>query len=515
MPLVITYAESAANADVTVKVVAGQLKGRPIASGGAVFKGVPFAQPPLGELRWREPAPLLPWTGVRDAGAFDAACTQQSRQFAKNNQEDCLYLNVWTPEWPPRSLKPVMVWIHGGGNTSGAGSEANLDGTPLSRRGVVVVTINYRLGVFGFFIHPGLSAESPHHVSGNYGLLDQIAALKWVHDNITKFGGDPTRVTAFGQSSGAIDTSILVASPLTKGLIQRSIQQSGPPLRVLGRLAGEERLGVQFATSLKAPSGNMEAVRFLRSLPSSELLKAYAPNGLVNDGPLLRPVIDDWLMPLYPALTYQEGRELPIPMIVGNNLREQDFNYNTEAMRLVIARNFGSLAPQAEEFYGLANGSSGNDDPLYGSTGPQITADTRHRCGAVAEALWRSSYGRTTYEFQFDAPVPGEPFTKHTAEIPFVFGTIVPGAQGAVLSEAEKKISADIQQYWVNFAITGNPNGSGLPQWPKFDTGARPFMEFTSHDGPVAREGLRRNICDLYIAALKETIPSNTAAFKP
>jgi para-nitrobenzyl esterase len=220
-------------------------------------------------------------------------------------------------------------------------------------------------------------------------------------------------------------------------------------------------------------------------------------------------------MPKFPAYSYEQGEELPIPMIVGSNAREQARNYDRSAMKRVIKANFGSLAPKAEEYYGLNKSELGNDDPLYGPASTQITADTRHRCGAVAEAVWRATHGRTTYEFQFDPPVPGEPATRHEAEIPFVFGNpLSKGPLSGSFGESDKKISADIQTYWTNFAKTGNPNGDGLPAWPKFDLKRRSFLEFTIHDGPVVRQELRRRICDLYIDALKETIPTQTVAEK-
>jgi para-nitrobenzyl esterase len=497
-------------ADPVVKVTGGQIQGRLVPSGGAVFKGVPFAQPPVGNLRWRDPAPVKPWDGVRDGGTFGPACTQQimewNKQEAQGNQEDCLYLNVWTPEWPFKGRKPVMVWLHGGGNTGGAASVDYFDGTSLSRRGVVVVTINYRLGLFGFFAHPGLTAESPHHSSGNYGLLDQLAALKWVRDNIARLGGDPQNVTLFGQSAGSIDTSYQVASPLSKGLIHRAIQESGPPIRETPPLNLAEQSGVKFAESLKAPA-DQAGIRFLRSLPAADLQKAaVAARG--SEGPQMGPVVDGWFLPRYPALIYRDAQEAAIPIIVGNNAREQGAPASLEAFRKGIADNFGSLAPKAEAFYGLANGGKGNDDPLYGSAGLQFTADTRYRCGAVAEAIWRSANGRTTYEYQFDRPIAGASATRHSAEVPFVFGNLLPGGfLGGPFNDTDRKISDQIQRYWTNFAKTGDPNGEGLPEWPKFVPKTRSYLEFTA-DGPVARQSLRLEICNLYIEALKETIPN-------
>ena len=414
--------------------------------------------------------------------------------------------------------KPVMLWLYGGSNTGGAGSVDYLDGTSLSRRGVVIVTINFRLGVFGFLAHPGLTAESPHRSSGNYGLLDQLAALKWVHDNIAKFGGDPGNVTLFGQSSGGMDTSFLVASPLAKGLIHRAIQESGPPIREYEPMADTERRGLRFAALMKAPAGAADAIKYLRSLPGPEVQKAAVAASKQEAHSAAITEIDGYLILKNSALIYQDGGDLPIPMIVGNNAREQTHSYKPEVMKKWLKDNFASLTPKAEEpgWLGRMAAALRNDDPLFGPSGTQITADTRQRCPAIAEGIWRSSHGRTTYEYMFDPPIAGEAFTRHSAEIPFVFSNLLPGGVlGGPFTDADKKISADVQRYWVNFAKTGNPNGKGLPEWPKFDAAARPYLEFTIHDGPVARESLRRNICDWFIQALKETIPANTVAAYP
>lgn len=512
-----TQLATAAGEEPVAQVTGGQIKGRLIQGGGASFKGVPFAAPPVGELRWRDPAPVKAWSGVREAAEFGPSCMQGNGGPSKDGQvfkEDCLYLNLWAPEWPAKSPHPVMVWLYGGGNFAGLASVDYLDGTSLSRRGVVLVTINYRVGILGFMAHPGLTAESRHHTSGNYGLFDQLAALKWVHDNIAKFGGDPGRVTLFGQSAGGIDTAYLVTSPLSKGLVHRGIQESGSPIHPIGVLATDEQLGVKFGAALKAPGGAAEAVKFLRGVPAEELQK-FASATLPNTDPLLWPHIDGYLLPENPALAYEQGKDQAIPLITGNNAHEEARNYDLAAMKRVIKANFGSLAPQAEEFYGLANGGTGKSDPLYGDTLAQIPTDTKHRCGGVAESIWRSSHGHPTYEYQFDPPIAGEPHTKHTAEIPFVFGNLLStGTMGGPYTDADRKISHDIQTYWVNFAATGNPNLpslGGLPEWPLANATTRPYLEFTLHDGPVAGKMLRRDICDLYIEGLKETIPGNTA----
>src|ERR1700722_19371439 len=216
---------TAADSGLMVKVAGGQVRGATLGNGGAVFKGIPYAAPPVGELRWREPMPVRSWAGVRGATAFGPLCAQVQNSSphaaritsAHLSQEDCLYLNVWAPAWDGKSQNPVMVYIHGGGNLGGGGSDATYDGESLARHGVVLVSLNYRLGPFGFFSHPALTRESPHHASGNQGILDQIAALKWVRDNAAKFGGDPRNVTIFGESAGSIDVSVLMTSPLSRG----------------------------------------------------------------------------------------------------------------------------------------------------------------------------------------------------------------------------------------------------------------------------------------------------------
>src|SRR5690242_16919342 len=293
-----------------VSIATGQLRGA-AAGSGAVFKGIPFAAAPVGDLRWREPAPAKAWTGVLDGTKFSARCIQNGQDVS----EDCLYLNVWTPEWPAKSRRPVMVWIHGGGNFAGSGSEANFDGEALARRGVILVTANYRLGVFGFFAHPELTAESPHHASGNYGLLDQIAALKWVRDNIARFGGDPRNVTIFGESAGSLDINVLMTSPLAKGLYTRLIGESGPVVAPPSLAEGEKK-GRSVASGLKADS-----LKALRAIPAQDLQKATA-QGLQFLGPLLGVVVDGWVLPRAPFQVFQAGQEPRVDLLLGSNARE-------------------------------------------------------------------------------------------------------------------------------------------------------------------------------------------------
>jgi len=477
---------------VVLAVTGGKISGALAGYGGAVFKGIPFAQPPTGELRWRAPLPVRPWTGVRDATAFGPACAQGGAQGSKSS-EDCLYLNLWTPEWPAKSRAPVMVWIHGGGNFAGASSEPTFDGESLTRHGVVLVTVNYRLGVFGFFAHPELSRESPHHVSGNYGLLDQIQALHWVHDNIAKFGGDPGRVTLFGESAGSLDINVLMTSPLSKGLFQRVIGESGPVVAPPPLAEGEKK-GESFAARLNV-SGS-PALEKLRAVPSAELLKA-AGQGLSFLGATLGVVVDGWVFPESPMKVFAAGKEHRVGLLLGSNSQElqRPFFGMSGTLRQEIEKQYGALVDRALALYGLSGASEPPPDPDLGPVQAQWATDSQFRCGSVAELVWHVSAGNAGYQFQFSRTMAGKEAlgAPHGSEVPFVFGAIREPRHNTT----DQQISATMQEYWTNFAITGDPNGGNLPSWPKFEPAARAYLDFTDA-GPVAKEGLRRQICDLY-----------------
>jgi para-nitrobenzyl esterase len=521
----------------TVAVTGGEVRGSLLEKGGAVFKGVPFAEPPVGDLRWRPPAAVKPWRGARDATTYSAPCAQNSGgHMLETSREDCLYLSVWTPRWPPATPLPVMFWIHGGGNYGGTASSANFDGESLARHGVVVVTANYRLTIFGFFAHPELTRESPHHSSGNYGLLDQIAALEWVRDNIARFGGDPGNLTVFGQSAGAVDANVLMTSPLAKGLFQRVIAESGtvtrnPDAATLGMtalgalmtvksgavsysdaplLAEAEKHGQQLAEALKAPARVVNGIHegalpYLRALPAAELLKPVAAPRM-SIGPANGVVVDGWVFPRPPAEVFSKGQELRVPLLLGNNARERtppetapdDLTKAAETM-------YGPLAAKASALYGFASAPAPEPDPLYGGTAAQWVVDTMYRCPVVAQLLWHAGAGNPAYEYQFDHAAPGREAlgAARGAEVPFVFG--LPGANSTKYTAVDQEISAAIQQYWTNFAKTGSPVGAGLPQWPKFDSAVRGYIEFTD-SGPIAREGLRHPFCDLYVDNVKRLV---------
>ncbi len=409
---------------------------------------------------------------------------------------------------PPTSLKPVMVWIHGGGNVAGSGRE---NGESLSRHGVVVVNFNYRLGVFGFFAHPALTAESSHHASGNYGLMDQIAALKWVQENIKKFGGDPSNVTIFGESAGAMDVNLLMTSPLTKGLFHRVIAESGSVLIDNGAapLKTAEQRGERFAELAKAPSG-AGTLKALRSMPVEQLLEAfgkYAGPGGIPPG--LGVDVDGWVLPESPAEVFASGKQIAAGLIIGINAREFGGPPNAADVKKAIEKDYGKLAAQTLPLYGIATAANGevaqsSPDPLYGDAGAQWMTDITFRCPAIVVAGWNSESKQPTYLYQFNRGVPGHPEigAVHASEVPYVFGTLGEvNPMQAKYDAADYAISKGMQEYWTNFAKTGDPDGKEVPAWPKYQASEGQFLEFTD-GGPVVSSHLRQKQCEVFAEAL-------------
>lgn len=349
----------------------GWLQGLPRPGGGAKFLGIPYAEPPMGRLRWRAPVPMGPWRGVRPATALGPQCAQPppngwKQTFAVWAREDCLYLNVIVPRWPARKPLPVMFWIHGGGNVGDTANKPLFNDGTLVEHGVVLVTFDYRLGVFGFLADPALSNESPHHVSGDYGLMDQILALQWVRANIARFGGDPHDITVFGQSAGGSDIGLLMISSARR-LFQKAIVQSGTPFSPLGfpPLANAEQVGARLVAALGAPPG-APGIASLRKIPAGTLLAKLA--ALPPGSPRFPPLdIDGWVIPNQPTLTFAEGREPPIPLMIGTTTRENKFPSGVpfNAFKSYIQSNAGALAPQILALYGLGHGGRGSDDAKY------------------------------------------------------------------------------------------------------------------------------------------------------
>ena len=492
---------AAAQQDPVVAVAGGRIRGRLTPDGGAAFKSVPYARPPLGDLRWREPQPVAPWEGVREAAQFSVACTQISEgwnaRYVTGSAEDCLYLNVATPEWPVKTARPVMVWIHGGSNTAGSGEAAGFDQRTLVRRGLVLVTINYRLGALGFLVHPELAHESAHQASGNYGLMDQIAALRWVRENIRQFGGDPDNVTVAGQSAGAFDISLLMTSPLAKGLFNRAIAESGAAAGFNESMpaAYAEAIGRKLAVQLKAPEAG--AMALLRTVPAEDILTA-ARVASSGDRTGLETSVDGWVLPRPPAEVFAEGHSLPVPLISGSQAQEVN-GPNTGRLRDAIQKAYGNLAERVLSLYGLAGDGQGRPDALYGTPGAQWATDTGFRCPATAEAMDHAAAGRASWQYEFEHPPPGRQATAHSSELNYLFGTWGPNTE---LAPIDQKLSEQIQAYWTNFAMSGDPNGKGLPAWPKFTAEARPYLAFTSQ-GATAKSAMRREFCEVFVQSLK------------
>jgi para-nitrobenzyl esterase len=450
--------------------------------GLTIYRGLPFAAPPTGALRWREPQPVAPWIGVRKADAFAPACLQTGvsmpGEIPPRASEDCLYLNVWTPAHRPGARLPVMVWIHGGGYANGATAMPLYGGERLARRGVVVVSIAYRLGALGYLAHPDLTRESPHRISGDYGLLDQIAALQWVRRNVPAFGGDPGRVTVFGQSAGAMSISLLMASPLAQGLFQRAIGQSGgvfEPLQVAPgyQLANAEKNGQAYAASLGAAS-----IAELRRRPAVDLLGGKA--GLVS-----HPVIEPYVLPLAPYDAYRAGRIADVPILVGSNAQEArslaDLAPVTAAtFEADLQTAFGPLPPAIMAAYPHAT------DPQARQARADLERDLRFGWDMWAWARLQAAAGRPAWAYRFEEspPFPKDSVragwgASHFAELWYMFDHL--GQESWAWTPADRRLTRAMAGYWTNFAKTGDPNGPGLPQWPSF----------AGPDGPVMRLGPR------------------------
>lgn len=447
-----------------IKTTGGELAGVAGASPGVrVFKGIPFAAPPVGDRRWRAPEPPASWQGVRHADTFSANCMQRSAnggafppyggdRSATTMSEDCLYLNVYTSAATAGERRPVMVWIHGGAWTSGAG--AIYQGEELARKGVVVVTINYRLGAFGFLAHPELTRESPQHVSGNYAFLDQIAALRWVQANIAAFGGDSGRVTIFGESAGSWSVNTLVASPLARGLFHRAIGQSGAQFGASRMLAEAEGLGAQFAASNGAAS--LAALRAMTAEQLNELSR-----------PPVAATVDGWLLPEDVGAVFEKGGQNDVPMLIGSNADEgsiftdedttgSSFRTRVERQYRADAENYLKLYPFTSDAEARAAQSASMRDSTFGWQ-MRTWARAQERTGKSKVYL---------YYFSHVPPRENSAWygAQHGAEIPYAFNWPAGRHSRSIpWSDLDGRLAEQVSSYWVNFATAGDPNGKGTP----------------------------------------------------
>jgi len=440
-----------------------------------VFKGIPYAAPPLGKLRWRGPRPVTPWKGVFHANKFAPACMQIGVSMPGEKppavSEDCLYVNVWTRARHPRKRQPVLVWIYGGGFTNGSASMPLYWGDNLTRKGIVVVTFGYRLGPFGFLCYPELARESRSHSTGNYGFLDQIAALQWVRRNIASFGGDPSCVTIAGQSAGATSVSVLMASPLAKGLFQRAIAESGGLFESLQlaptyELKNAEREGVAYASSL-----GVHSIAALRKLPARKLL-----GGLASE--VSHPVIEPHVLPNSPYAEFVEGRESHVPILVGSNADEaRAMNPHIDDVKAAtfvhdIAMAWGPLPIQLLAPYPHKTDQEAQRARLDFERdlrfGWDIWSWARLDAeGGSAAKPSRDYYYYFTHKPPFpDGSVKAHWGASHFAELWYVFDHL--GQEPWRWTASDRRLENEISSYWVNFAKYGDPNGPGLPHWPRF-----------------------------------------------
>jgi len=463
-----------------VDTAGGRLEGMR-EEGVTVFRGVPFAAPPVGPLRWRPPAPSTVWTGVRHADRLAPICPQHGAYPPESPpepmSEDCLYLNVWVPDHRPDERLPVMVWIYGGALENGSASTPLYSGDHLARHGVIVVTANYRLGVLGFLSLDELRHESVRGTSGNYGLLDQIAALEWVHRNIAAFGGDPGIVTVFGQSSGAISISALVASPLARGLFQRAIAESGGLFEPIELADGFTPTGAEAAGRRFASRSGAATLAQLREMSPQKLLETPFDAHFVLDGVVLKKS---------PFDAYRDGSQNDVDLLVGTNADEGELFL---AKKSVTHANYKATltADFSAPIVWLACPGPGNSDADAHAVTAAFEGDMRFRWDMWTWAKLAAAHGtKNAYLYQFSHPPPyvaGNRYhglgATHGMEMPYVFEHAA--AIDGTWTDADRRVSAILAAYWTNFAKTGDPNGAELPRWPTFKTAPDQVMILTEY----------------------------------
>ncbi|MDB6161763.1 MAG: putative carboxylesterase [Gammaproteobacteria bacterium] len=499
--LLLVWSASEARADDAasprVKLDSGQVQGA-VQETVAYFKGIPFAAPPIGNLRWRPPRPVQKWSGLRKAVEYAPDCMQvpfpsDAAPLGVKPAEDCLYLNVWRPANPPHGKLPVFVWIYGGGFVNGGTSPAVYDGSAFARDGVVFVSFNYRLGRFGFFAHPAISAEQPAGPLGNYGLMDQIAALKWIQRNIAAFGGDPANVTICGESAGGISVHYLMISHAARGLFQKAIVQSGagrPGALAQRRLSGgegsAEALGVAFASKEGIQGRGAGALRRLRALTAVELSRNLNLASMDDDPTYMGgPVVDGDIVAGDAGQLYAAGKGAGVPLIVGATSMDIGFAFkNAKSIDELLAQ----VGPNAQKVRNVYNV---NDNDDVGADAFRIGGDQMMVEPARYIAQILSARGQPVYEFRFSYVAesmrkesPGAP---HASDIPFAFNTVA-ARYGKDLTERDAAAAKTMHDYWVAFVKSGKPEVAGQPAWPSYDAKSDTIMDFTNNGAVVGAD---------------------------
>ncbi|MBW4039033.1 MAG: carboxylesterase family protein [Acidobacteria bacterium] len=482
-----------------VQIDTGKLQGV-TTDGVTAYKGIPFAAPPVGNLRWRAPQPAAHWQGVRSAANYGHDCMQlpfpsDAAPLGTAPSEDCLVMNVWVPAHPTSAKLPVMVWIYGGGFVNGGSSPSVYDGSNFAKGDVVFVSFNYRLGRFGFFAHPALTAETPNGPLGNYAYMDQIAALQWVKRNIASFGGDPSTVTLFGESAGGMSVHALLTSPLTSGLFQRAIIESGGGRGGVGKATpflsksvpnptgpatpSAESIGLAFAESKGIHGSGPDALAKLRALPADQVVNGLNMASMQQAAPTYSgPMIDGQIVTASADAAYLAGTQLHVPLIIGAN--SMDIGFPRAKTKEELFAPFGPNAKAAQAAY------DPTDNGNVARLGMEVTSDAFMVEPARFVAQTLSADGQPVWEYRFSYvatslrdKLPGAP---HATEIPFVFDT-VKARYAAETTPADEQAADSIHQYWLQFVKTGNPNGPGLPHWPQYNATTDQIMDFTNN-GP-------------------------------
>ncbi len=495
---------------ITALPLAGALTGPVTVTGGRVsgvrgpdpsvmvFKGIPFAAPPVGNLRWRAPQPVVAWQGVKSADQFGNSCIQTivrerkpwTYEFMTHNaiSEDCLYLNVWSAAAGPQERRPVYVFLYGGGNNEGSTAVPVYDGETLAKKGIVVVTVNYRLGLFGFFTHPELTQEASYKASGNYAILDLVAALKWVHENIGAFGGDPAKVTVGGQSAGAANTHVLTASPLARGLFRGAIAESGSG--IIGgsnrKLSEQERMGLKFAAAKGASD-----LRALRAMSWEQLQAPPAGSGAEAFPSNYRfsTVIDGYVLPSAIGEVFARKQQNDVPTLTGSNKDESGASphpdVTLEQFRKQAAARYEELA---EEFFKLYPANSDQEAAVFQN-------DAARDASRVSTYLWavgrNKTAATTVWTYFWDHALPGPDVDKygafHTSEVPYVLGALA--MSDRPFTAEDRHIADTMSSLWANFIARGDPNGEGLPKWPSVSEKPGLTMELGDKTTPILVAG--------------------------